>query len=335
MVVRKSAAVLMVVLMAVGAGCSKTEQAPAKEPATTQLRKVSVRLTWLHQASYVPFHVAKEKGFYAKEGLDVDILPSGPDLRPVTPVVAGENEFGVEGASALIQAAANDLPIQVVATYLQRSPEVFMSRKSDGLTSIQSFKGKKVGLWIGTHVEPLFYAMLVQAGMSKKDVSIVPARFDIVPFLDEGKGRVPVWNAYIYNEAQIPLEKGIELNLLTPESVGIKRAGEGIFVNNAFAKKEPDVVKRFLRATAEGIQYASEHQEEAISILTSGKYGKDFDVAHQKRMLAAAAPLMFTPDGKVLATDRALWNDTVKTSFVEPPKNLPDVARFVTDEFLK
>lgn len=327
--------IFAVLLVSVFSGCSKSNDEQTKTQPPPALHKVSVRLTWLYQASYAPFLVAKEKGFYAKEGLDVDILPSGPDLRPVTPVLAGENEFGVEGASALIQAAANGLPIEVVGTYLQRSAEVFMSRKSDNLGSIQDWKGKKVGVWIGTHVEPLFYSMLAHAGMTKKDVEIIPARFDIAPFLAEGKNRVPIWNAYIYNEAQIPQERGIELNILTPESLGIKRAGEGIFVSKSYAQKDPDTVRRFLRATAEGIRYTSEHQDEAIAILTSGKYGKDFDLQHQKRMLAAAAPLMFTQDGKPLETDRLLWQETIKSSFVEQPKSIPDVSAFVTDEFLK
>lgn len=323
--------IMAMLLMVVGlTACNRENKESPK-----QLEKISVRLTWLHQASYVPFHVAKEKGFYAKEGLDVDIQPSGPDLRPVTPVVAGENQFGVEGASTLIQAAANGLPIMVVGTYLQRSPEVFMARKSDNLTTIQSWKGKKVGVWIGTHVEPLFFSMLAKAGMTKNDVEVVPARFDIVPFLAEGNDRIPIWNAYVYNEAQVALAKGIELDMITPESQGISRAGEGIFVKKDFAAKNPETVRRFLRATAEGIRYANEHQDEAIAILISGKYGKDFDVAHQKRMLAAAAPLMFSEKGLPLVTDKKLWEKTIETSFVDKPSNVPKVNEFVTDEFLK
>ena len=322
----------LVIASALLLSCGKKSQYSSTEKP---LEKVSVRLTWLHQASYVPFHVAKEKGFYAREGLDVQVLPSGPDLRPVTPVIAGEDEFGVEGASTLIAAAANDLPIEVVGTYLQRSPEVFMSRKSDNLSSMSSWKGKKVGIWIGTHVEPLFYAMLEKAGMRKSDVEIVPARFDIAPFLADGADRVPIWNAYIYNEAQIPLEKGIELNILAPETLGIERAGEGIFVSKAYAAKHPDIIRKFLRATAEGIRYARAHQEEAIAILTSGKYGKDFDIAHQKRMLAAAAPLMFSNGGEPLVTDIELWKKTIATSFIDKPAKLPKIEEFVTDQYLK
>ena len=116
------------VIMLIAAGCGRKEdrsgEAPKGGAPGQNLTKVRVRLTWLYQASYLPFIVAKEKGFYKSQGLDVEVLPSGPDLRPITPVIAGEDQFGVEGASAIIQAAANGVPIVVVGTYLQRSPEV-------------------------------------------------------------------------------------------------------------------------------------------------------------------------------------------------------------------
>ncbi len=318
------------ILCLLGTGCSRTkEQAQATGAAPAPRTHVKARLTWLYQSSYAPFLVAKEKGFYDKRGLDVEVLPSGPDLRPITTVAAGEDQIGVEGASAIIQAATNNVPIVVVGTYLQRSAEVFMTRKSDNLTDIHSWKGKKVGLWVGTHVEPLLYAMLAKAGMTKADVEIIPAKYDVVPFLQDGPDRVPIWNAYVYNEAQIPVEKGIAVDITTPESLGIQRAGEGIFASKAFAEKNPQAVAAFLAGTIEGIIYTNEHPDEAITILISGKYGTGFDVAHQKKMLAAALPLMIGPKQEPLKTDVELWRKTAATSFVDQPKSSPDVDALV------
>jgi NitT/TauT family transport system substrate-binding protein len=333
-VTRRSIAALVLGLLVL-ASCAKEEVVPPPDmtgrfaPPRAAMRKVTVRLTWLHQASYVPFHVAKEKRFYAKHGLDVEILPSGPDLRPIGPVAAGSEEFGVEGAAAIIQAAANNVPVVVIGTYLHRSPEVFMARKSDHLDKVSSWRGKRVGLWIGTHVEPLLYAMLQRQGMSKSDVDIIPAKFDIAPFLTEGRSRVPIWNAYIYNEAQIPGEKGIPVDIITPESVGVYRVGEGVFTSARFAAANPEVVKAFLAATREGIEYAAANQEEAIKILTSGKYGTGFDLEHQRKMLAASAPLMRAADGSILTNDKRLWAETVKTSFPDGEPKPIDIGRLL------
>lgn len=321
------------------AGCPGSKKGEGSHPEADSshpaLTKVKVRLAWLQQASYVPFDVAKEKGFYEKRGLDVEIVPSGPDLRPIAPVAAGEDQFGIEGASAIIQAAANGVPIVVIGDYLRKSPEVFMARKSDHLTDIQSWKGKKIGLWIGTHLEPTLYAMLGKVGMSKNDVAIVPAKFDIVPFLAEGESRVPIWNAYVYNEAQLPQEKGIEVDLITPESVGIKQVGEGLFTSKQFLAKNPEIVRAFVIATIEGIKYAAEHQEEAIQILTSGKYGTGFDVPHQTRMLKAAAPLWLGDDNRPLSVDSELWKETVKTSFTPGDEKPVDIHSLVHPEIVK
>ncbi|MGH9896487.1 MAG: ABC transporter substrate-binding protein, partial [bacterium] len=249
--IRKAAVLIGVILACNSIGACKQGEDTSKQPADTSVSTVRVRLAWLHQASYVPFHVGVEKGFYAKQRLNVEIVPSGPDLRPITPVAAGEDQFGIEGAASLIQAGAKGVPIAVVGTYLHRSPEVFIARKSDQLSEVKSWKGKRIGLWIGTHVEPLLYAMLSRAGLTKSDVDIVPAKFDISPFLAEGDGRVPIWNAYIYNEAQIPIEREIEIDIVTPESVGVRRVGEGLFTSRRFLRENPEVVERFLAATAE------------------------------------------------------------------------------------
>ena len=334
---RNLAQFIFIALLALSwAGCNKTA-APEPQPkeSTPPPQKIRVRLTWLYQASYVPFMVAKEIGFYSKQGLDVEVLPSGPDLRPITPVVSGEDQFGVEGASSIIQAAANKVPLVVIGTYLQKSPEVFMARQSDNLKDIKDWRGKKVGVWIGTHVEPLFYAMLGKAGINRSEVQVVPAKYDIAPFLQEGNDRVPLWNAYIYNEAQIPVEKGIPVDIITPESVGIRRAGEGIFASRSFVEKNPEIVKKFIAATIEGISYTVAHQEEAIQILTSGKYGSGFDIEHQKNMLKAVAPLLTGDLDRPLTTDISLWQDTAATSFLEPSAEPVDVKTFVRTNFVE
>ncbi len=309
-------ALIAVCFLGVVLGCAKKENTSIEGAPTPRVAEhVRVRLTWLYQASYLPFIVGVEKGFYAERGLDVEVLPSGPDLRPIAPVVAGEDTFGVEGAASIIQAASNGVPIAVIGTFLHRSPEVFMARKSDHLSDVRSWKGKKIGVWIGTHVESLLDAMLSRADLTRSSVEVVPAKFDIAPFLTEGRDRVPIWNAYIYNEAQIPGERGIAVDIITPESVGVQRVGEGIFTSQKFLRDKPATVAAFLSGTAEAIEYTITHQEEALAMLSSGKYGAAFDMVHQANMLRAAAPLMLSPSGKPLVIDPALWAETVKTSF--------------------
>ena len=302
------------------------------ERTKTVMHDVSVRLTWLHQASYVPFHVAKAKGFYAEENINLTINPSGPDVRPVTTVISGEDEFGVEGASAIIQAAASNLPVRIIGTYLHRSPEVFMVRKGSGLADVRKWRGQRVGVWVGTHVEPLFEQMLARMGMKRDDVTVVPARFDIAPFLATGDQRVPIWNAYIYNEAQVAIAKGVEIEVVTPESVGIDRVGEGIFVRTDYLTVNREVVDGFLRATARGIEYAAKNQQEAISILTSGEYGEDFDIPHQTQMLAAAAPLMFDSEGVPLTISRDAWLRSVSSAFLIGEQKEVDITALLVDQ---
>lgn len=65
------------------------------------LEKVTLQLKWMHQFQFAGYYAAKEKGYYAAEGLDVDIFERSLDKDFIEQVVSGEKDFGV-GSSVLL-----------------------------------------------------------------------------------------------------------------------------------------------------------------------------------------------------------------------------------------
>ena len=100
----------LLLLVALIVGCSKSDDAatttttPALKPMVAE--KVSLRLAWVFDMAEVGILVAKEKGFFQKEGLDVTIEPGGFGLDPIKLVAAGSNDFGIGGAGNLLLARA-------------------------------------------------------------------------------------------------------------------------------------------------------------------------------------------------------------------------------------
>ena len=77
-----------------------------------------LRLKWLNQAQFAGFYVAKEKGYYKAEGLDVNIQPGGPDFPAVQMVTGGNEQFGVTGADQILIARSKGVPVVALAVDL-------------------------------------------------------------------------------------------------------------------------------------------------------------------------------------------------------------------------
>ena len=90
--------ILLTTLVALAILCPGCD-GPAKGPD-----KVSLRLAWVYDMAEVGIFVAKDKGFYEKEGIDLEIKPGGFGLDPLKLVAAGSDEFGVGGAVNLLLA---------------------------------------------------------------------------------------------------------------------------------------------------------------------------------------------------------------------------------------
>ncbi|ROR10117.1 ABC transporter substrate-binding protein [Erwinia sp. JUb26] len=253
--------------------------------------KVSVRLKWLAQAQFAGFYVAKEKGFYAQQGLDVTINPGGPNINVETLVASGADTFGLAGGmESVLAAREKGLPIVALAMSQQRTPFVFVTYADSGINSFKDFKGKKVSVWF-TGVQYPLLASLGAAGLKKEDITLLPQSVSLNPFIDK---QVDVATVTLYNEYNTLKEKGVtNLKLISPDDVGVTTQQDALITSKSMVEKKPQQVQAFVNATLEGWQYALTHREETIDILM--KTNPSLDRKHQVAMLDSVASLMYPP----------------------------------------
>ena len=106
----------------------------ASAVAASAAEKVTFGTNWLAQAEHGGYYQAVADGSYAACGLDVTIMPSGPQgsLRPL--LLAGKIDFYMGGnMQQAFDAVAQNIPLRVVAASFQKEPQVIMSHPGEGL----------------------------------------------------------------------------------------------------------------------------------------------------------------------------------------------------------
>ena len=263
---------------------------------------VTLRLKWLNQAQFAGFYLAREKGLYASEGLNVNVQPGGPDFPAVQMVTGGNEQFGVTGADQILIARSKGVPVVALAVIYRRNPFVLFSLGKSGIKSPADYAGKKVGVKIGGNEELIYRAVLAKANVDKSTLTEVPVKFDMTPLLS---GAVDVWPGYLINEVLAAKEKGFDVNVVYPSDYGIDLYADTLFTTEAVLRDKPELVKKFVAATLKGWNEAIAAPEEAAKATL--KYGDKLTYDHELAIMKASLALLKPDDKPVGFMDEAGW----------------------------
>ena len=183
-----------------------SDSASASASAPAELTKVRLQLQWAPQAQFAGFFAAKEEGFYEAAGLDVELIPGGPDVIPQQVGSAANGpEFTISWVPKVLEAREGNPASDLVniAQHFQRSGTLSVSWKESNITKPADFKGKKVGVWdFGNEFEVT--AAAKKAGLEAgTDFEKVIQPFDMTLLLSK---QIDVAEAMIYNEYAQVLE---------------------------------------------------------------------------------------------------------------------------------
>jgi NitT/TauT family transport system substrate-binding protein len=276
---------------------------------TKPLEKVSFRLSWVHDLAYAGLYLAKDNGYFEREGLDVKLEPGGFGLDPIKQVATGSDQFGIAGAGNLLVARAQSVPVVAVGIYFQRTGVAYLTHKESGITTFKQFKGKRVGVQTGTDTDVLYRALLVKNGMTSKDVREVPIQYDMAPFLNN---LIDVLPGYITNQPITLRGKGIEVNVISADSEGLQIYGSVFFTSERIINERPDLVERCIRALQHGWKDAFENKDQAIA--AARRWAPDFDPKDLPKIYDAAMPLIKAdiPGVSINGMDVQRWRTTMK-----------------------
>ncbi|MDO9268899.1 MAG: EAL domain-containing protein [Methylobacter sp.] len=266
--------------------CSSPLLAELAQPA----EKVSLQLKWLHSFQFAGYYAAKEKGFYAEEQLDVTIRERIPGINNIEQVLKDESQYGVADTGLLEQRLVGK-PVVVLASIFQHNPLVYLTLKDSGIVSPYEFKGKRV-MEDSFDNAPLL-AMLYETGISADEFTHLEDTFNPDDLIN---GKTDAMVSYLTDQVDYFKKNGIGINIIDPRNYGIDFLGDNLFTTEQEINRHPERVRRFLRASLKGWDYALKHQDELIGIILSQYNPGNRLSAEHLRFEAQETVKMILPD---------------------------------------
>lgn len=215
------------------------------------------------------YFVALEKGFYEKEGLDVNIVRSQGSAAAVKQVASGAAQIGFADAFAVILARANDkIPVKLVSMIYRLPPHAIYVLKDSKIAQPKDLEGKTLADTAFSSIPKIFPIYAKAAGIDPSKVKWVIATSDALPGMlangqVDGVGQFLVGEPLLAGAAAPKEIVGIEYS-----KSGLDYYSNGIIASDDLIKSNPDVIRRFVKATLAGLQYAIDNPQEAGEILS-------------------------------------------------------------------
>lgn len=301
-------------LLAGGLAYSRAASPAARPRAMT---KVSLVLKWVPQAQFAGYYVALNKGYYAREGLDLTIQPGGPNVLPEQVVESGTATFGLDWLPSLLAQREHGQDLVNIGQIYQTTGMRLITYKTTGITSPADFKGKKIGVWqFGNQYQ--FLAWMTKLGYNPdKDMTVIHQGFEMNSFLSH---KLDMASAMTYNELGVVLEAGVklsQLNVFDYGKAGVSMLEDGVYARGDYLKTHKDVAVRFLKASIMGWQDVVKDPAGAAKIVLKYDTAGQMTLLHQTYMAREVDKLiMFGPAKSkgIGYMDPTSYNRTVQIS---------------------
>ena len=264
--------------------------------------KLTLQLKWVTQSQFAGYYVAKDKGFYEEEGLDVDIKPGGPDIAPEQVIAGGGADVIVDWMGGALAARDKGVGLVNIAQPFKKAGMQLVCPADGPVKTEADFKGKTLGVWFFGNEYP-FFAWMNKIGLSTEGgpdgVTVLKQSFDVQPLIQKQADCISVMT---YNEYWQLIDAGYkpeDLIVFNYTAMGVDLLEDGLYTMEDKLKDPAfeDKMVRFVRASMKGWKYATENSDEAAGIVVENG-GQDEN--HQKRMMGEVAKLIDNADGKLI-----------------------------------
>ncbi len=309
-------------------------------PAGAQQAKdrVSLRLDWTLYGTHAPFFLAAERGYYGAEGLDVKISEGQGSATVMTLVAQGQDQFAFVDYGTMIKGVAQGLPVKAIFGIQRSNPMVIVSHAEAPIKTPKDLVGKIIAMAPAESTAQIFPAVLAASNVEANKVSVVNPAVGAKNALFLQK-RVDAMTANINVQLAQLEAQGAKLAYMRYADFGVNTLGHGMVAQSEYLKKNPDLTRRFIKATARGWAEALKSPEAAVdAMLKSYPHLRD-QKAVFLRQFELTLPTIDTPNtkGKPLGWMAAEdWKSTldVLVKYTGFEKPLP-VEQYYTNEFVQ
>ena len=292
------------------AGCTPTDSAGKAD----DLRELDVVLDWYPNALHAFLYVAMEKGYYADEGLKVNIrFPSNAN-DAMSLVAAGQADIGLYYQQDVIMARVNqEVPVKSIGAVVQGPLNIVLSLEEKHISSPEDLVGKRIG-YAGTELsEALVRSIMAYVGADSGDVTMIDVGFDLMSSMTTGNVDATI-GCLVNHEVPQMEEEGFAVDYFALDSYGVPTYYEGIFLANDTAiAQDSETLAAFLRASAKGFADMQANPDEALSILLSNQNEENFPLSEtvEQKSMATLLPMMETDAAPFLSQSDDVWQANI------------------------
>ncbi|WP_170405642.1 ABC transporter substrate-binding protein [Ruegeria arenilitoris] len=229
--------------------------------------KMTVLLDWFVNPDHGPIIVAQENGYFAEQGLEVEIVPPADPSAPPRLVAAGQADLAVSYQPQLHLQIHEGLPLKRVGTLVATPLNCLLVLEDGTIKSLADLKGKKIGFSVAGVEEAILTAMLNAHGVSLDDIEMINVNFSLSPSLMTGQVDAVIGAFRNFELNQMDIE-GVPGRCFYIEEEGVPPYDELIYVANP-ETMDKDMIARFLAATEKATQYIVNNPEKSWEIFAA------------------------------------------------------------------
>lgn len=302
----------------VAGGASAQSEAPASPggPAAEKCtgQHLSFILSFIPNVQHAGFLVASARGFYADEGLDVEIVPAGPNVDPVASVGDGSASLGQVDYGQLLRAREAGVPIKSIAQTYQKSFLNWYSSKDSGIATVADWKGHTVGQ-IQVGEDPEVRLMLASVGLTPEDITATQQSFGIDDYVG-GKVEVGTGVVFFHPAAfngMSDMTWPDDFNVFTPDDNGAPIASQTVATSEDLIANDPAALTCFLRASIRGWQETFRDPAAAVTDVMTFIPEGAIPEPHQQAAIGDVLPIVGTgaDDPNILRIDPARYQESI------------------------
>jgi NitT/TauT family transport system substrate-binding protein len=286
---------------------------------TLAAEKLILQLRWVPQSQFAGYYAAQGRGFYAEEGLDVEIRAGGPKIDPAKLAAAGQADVIIDWMPSALEAREHGVPLVNIAQPFKRSANALACRRDNGIIVPEDLRGETIAVW--PNGDAPFLAWMANLGIpvdggSEGVTMIEMGAYDTAELLSKAAGCVQVM---MYNQYWLLVEAGFgyRVTVFGFEDEGVATLEDGLYVVEG-RLQDPlffDRMVRFVRASMRGWAWSLENVDAAVGVVMEQAPKGATTIDHQRHMLEIVGDLLVTDSWRL---DPADYDRTVSILLKSP-----------------
>lgn len=244
-------------------------------PAAAQT-KINFILNWIAGGDHAPYYYAKKEGWYAKEGIDLEIEQGKGSALAIQKTGAGANPIGLADMAGVLVGIGKAADLVAVYNVYANSPQGLYWLKSSGIKTVKDLAGKRIGNPPGDGARIMWPALAKANGIDPK--SVIWVNIDANAKLAAVKSKTIDATTSFYNIHHVfQRELGDDMGFLAWRDAGLNPYGNSIIVNGAWFKANKAAAEKFVKVTQKAFAACVDKPEPCVQALVDANGALKFD----------------------------------------------------------